>query len=74
MAECFTFYKRNQAMWESVVEYVVELRKLATYCEFGTFLDWALRDRFICGLRDEAIQKKLLMKSELEFAWGIEIA
>ena len=48
-----------------MVEYVAELRRLATHCEFGAYLDEALRDRFVCGLKDEGTQKALLMETEL---------
>ena len=40
-------------------EYVAELRHLATHCNFGAYLDEALRDRLVCGLRNENTQKRL---------------
>lgn len=40
----------------------------------GTYLDEALRDRFVCGLRSEAAQKKLLTEDKLTFARAVEIA
>ena len=55
-------------------EYVAELRKLSEHCKFEAFLDDALRDRFVCGLRSEAAQKKLLFETDLTFAKAIEIA
>ena len=36
----FCFYRRDQAAEESVLEFLVELRRLASHCEFGQFLDW----------------------------------
>ena len=57
IAECFQFHRRNQAVGESVAEYVAGLRRLTRHCEFGAYLDDALRDRFVCGLRSETIQK-----------------
>lgn len=40
--------------------FVAALHKLAEHCEFGDVLNDSLRDRLVCGLRNEAIQKKLL--------------
>ncbi len=74
IAERFRFHRRSQGVGESIVEYVAELRKLSTNCEFGDYLDQALRDRFICGLKGEAIQRRLLTKSELTFARAAEVA
>ena len=34
-------------------------------CEFGESLDEALCDRLVCGLRNEAYQKRLLSECEL---------
>ena len=64
IAEHFHFHKRNQAAGESVAQFIAELRRLARYCEFKTFLNEALRDRFVCGLSSKAIQNSLLKKPE----------
>lgn len=37
-----------------------ELCSLVEYCSYGTSLDQMLRARIICGIQDEAIQRKLL--------------
>ena len=50
IAERFRFYKRQQRQGESMADYIAELRRLATTCEFGAFLDDALRDKLVCGL------------------------
>ena len=57
IAEHFHFHKRNQAAGESVAQFIAELRRLARHCEFKTFLEEALRDRFVCRLSSKAIQK-----------------
>ena len=74
IAQRFYFYRRNQKQSESIAEYVAELRKAAALCEFGEFLNDALRDRFVCGLLSEGIQKRLLTEEKLTFAKAIEIA
>jgi hypothetical protein len=65
IAEQFYFYQRSQEQTESVSEYVAELRRLATNCKFGNFLNDALRDQFMCGLRNRATQKSLLSEKDL---------
>ena len=67
IAECFYFYRHNQAVGETIVEYVAELRRLLTHCDFGDFLERALRDWFMCGLHNEATQRKLLTEPSLDF-------
>ena len=74
IAERFKFHKRSQREMETVAEYVVALKELSTHCEFGNFLNDALRDRLVCGLYKESIQKRLLSESELTFAKACEIA
>jgi len=61
IAERFHFHRRRQAEGESVADYVAELRKLFTSCQFGNYLEQALRDRFVCGYKSENAQKKLLL-------------
>ena len=65
IAERFRFYQRNQQAGESVMRYLVVLEHLTGRCEFGTFLDEALRDKLVCGLRNKAIQKRLLSEKNL---------
>ena len=74
IAERFHFHRRNQAAGETIADYVAELRRLSTHCEFGDYLEDALRDRLVCGLRNEAIQRRLLSKNELTFAKAWEVA
>ena len=80
IAERFTFHRQNQRPGETIAEYDVALRKLAVTCEFKAYLEEALRDRFICGLRSKTIQCRLLSEPKLtlakamEFAQGMEAA
>uniref|UniRef100_A0A8C6VV85 Retrotransposon gag domain-containing protein n=1 Tax=Nothobranchius furzeri TaxID=105023 RepID=A0A8C6VV85_NOTFU len=62
IAERFKFQKRNQQENESVSDYVVALKHLSTHCDFGRHLDEALRDRFVSGLKVEAIQRKFNLR------------
>ncbi|XP_048590103.1 uncharacterized protein K02A2.6-like [Nematostella vectensis] len=74
IAERFNFHNRFRHDSETVADFGAQLKKLSTHCEFGTFQDEALRDRFVCGLRQEAIQRKLLTEKTLTFAKALEIA
>ena len=74
IAECFHFHKRNQAAGESVAQFIAELRRLARHCEFKTFLEEALRDRFVCGLGSKVIQNCLLNKKDLTLQKAVELA
>jgi len=73
ISERFNFNRRQQTANESVADYVAELRRLSAHCEFGTFLDDALRNRFVCGLQSKAVQKKLLVEISLTFTRAVEI-
>ena len=57
-----------------MAEFMACLRKLSSTCEFGTFLDQALRDRFVCGLLNDQAQKRLLTEAGLTAARALEIA
>ena len=43
-------------------------------CNFGNNLNDTLRHRFVCGLREETTQRKLLSTVDLTFTKAIEIA
>ena len=65
IGERFRCYQRSQKPGESIADFIADLRQLSIKCDFWSFLDQALRDRFVCGVRSEAIQKKLLTESDL---------
>jgi len=74
IAERYHYHRRQQAVNLSIVEYVAELRCLASTCEFNDYLEQTLRDRLVCGLRHEPTRKKLLTEAALTLNKAIEIA
>ena len=61
---------------ESIANYVAELRALGQTCGFGDSLDDMLRDRLVCGVNDERVQRRLLSEREtrLNFKRALELA
>ncbi|XP_049267440.1 uncharacterized protein LOC125757449 [Rhipicephalus sanguineus] len=73
----FLFYKRNQAQGESVADYVTALRRLAENCGFGDDtlpMDEMMRDRFVFGISNEAVQQRLLAERNLTFTVAYDMA
>ncbi|KRY99853.1 hypothetical protein T11_16783, partial [Trichinella zimbabwensis] len=68
------FHKRSQRPNESITEYVAALRNLSENCNFGNTLDDMLWDRFVGGIRYEAIQRRLLAEPNLTFDLAQKIA
>lgn len=58
----------------SVAEYVAELRKLAQDCNYGETLPQMLRDRLVCGINDDRIQRRLLSETNLTFESALSLA
>ena len=54
--------------------YVAKLRKLLVHCDLKAKLNDALRDRLVCGIKKENIQKRLLSESDLKLEETIESA
>ena len=74
IVERFKFNTRVRCAGETVATFIAELRRLAKYCNFGSTLDQMLRDRIVCGIQDEAIQRKLLAENKLTLTRATEIA
>ena len=49
------------------------LRALADTCEFGTLKDNLIRDRIVCGVRENAVRRKLLQESALTLSKFVDI-
>lgn len=74
IVERFRFNTRVRKGGESISTFIAELRRLAKNCNYGQSLDMMLRDRIVCGIQDEAIQRKLLSENALTLARATEIA
>ncbi|UYV66825.1 hypothetical protein LAZ67_4003009 [Cordylochernes scorpioides] len=59
---------------ESVSQYLGAIKRLAATCEFENFLEESLRDKFVCGLSDSRIRKKILSEGDVSLARVMEIA
>eukprot|EP00731_Ephydatia_muelleri_P014893 Em0008g613a len=74
IAERFRFHRRDQKSGESIAVFLSELRRLAAHCSFGAFLEEALRDRLVCGVTNDTIQRRLLTEADLTLNRAFEIA
>ena len=70
----YKFHTRVRQPSETVSAFVSELRSLAEHCNFGDTLEPMLRDRLVCGINDDAIQKRLLAHSDLSFTKALRTA
>ncbi|XP_063628947.1 uncharacterized protein LOC134800377 [Cydia splendana] len=67
------FFTRSQAESETIEQYVFDLKKLSTSCEFGTLCDSLIKDRLICGIASKAIRERLLREADLTLEQAMEI-
>ena len=57
-----------------MADYAAALKQCSERCEFGGFLEQALRDRFVCELLNRQIQKRLLTETELTWKKALDTA
>lgn len=50
------------------------LKRLSEHCEFGEYLEDALWNRFVCGLKCETVQKHLLTEKDVMFLKAFDYA
>ena len=74
IVERYKFHTRFRKTGESVATFVSELRTLAQTCNFGDSLGDMLRDRLVCGINDNYIQRRLLSEPRLDFKKAMELA
>nr|XP_054767488.1 uncharacterized protein K02A2.6-like [Lytechinus pictus] len=71
--ERYHFNKSSQNTDETVENYYVRLRSLASSCEFGTLTDELIRDRIVLGIRDDNTRKRLLQEPSLTLSGCLDI-
>ena len=74
IVERFKFNTRCQQQGENISVFLAELRRLSENCEFGATLDEMLRDRLVCGARDNKIQRRLLAEPKLTLKRALDLA
>ncbi len=74
IVERFKFYSRSRRAGESVADFLAQMRSLAQHCNYGASLDTMLRDRLVCGINEDSIQKRLLAEPNLTYKKAVELA
>ena len=59
------FFTRNQWKVEPIDNYLTNLRNKAQPCEFEPLSDGLIRDRIVCGIKDEVCRARILRESDL---------
>lgn len=68
------FFNRNQGQGESIEQYAYELKKLASSCEFKDLNEDLIRDKLVCGIRDDMLRERLLREPDLTLKKAVEIS
>ncbi|CAC5376393.1 unnamed protein product [Mytilus coruscus] len=68
------FNSRSRQPNESVSQFVAELRQISEHCDYKATLDDMLRDRLVCGIKEDRIQRRLLAEPGLTFKKAMEVA
>lgn len=62
LQERYQFHHRQQKYHESVEEFVVEIRRLASTCQFESQEECLIRDHILFGLKNQRISMQIIQK------------
>ncbi|KAF0287341.1 Dolichyldiphosphatase 1 [Amphibalanus amphitrite] len=75
MAGYLTLFLLVRGAQEGVSAFLARLRKLAKPCQFSAgILEEMLRDRLVCGIRNERLQSRFLSEPHLTLPLAVELA
>ena len=63
--ERFRFNSCEQTQGQCIEDYISELRKLASSCNYGDLEPELIMDRLVCGIRSDTLRERLLRTTEL---------
>jgi hypothetical protein len=66
------FFTHKQVEGQSFNDFVTDLKKRASECEFGTLIDSLTKDMIVCGVADHALRERLLCDADLTLAKATE--
>ena len=58
----------------TIATFLSELRSIAKGCNFDGTLEKMIRDRLVCGVKDNRIQRRLLIEPKLDFKKAMDIS
>jgi len=73
IVQCFKFYNKTRETGETIAAFCFITKDSGT-CEYKDTLKDMLRDRLVCGVNHEGIQRKLLAEKNLTYEKASEIA
>ena len=59
---------------EGITAFIARFRDLASHCEYGEATAELIRDRLVCGIRNDVLQRSLLAVTKLTFEKACELA
>src|SRR5258705_2655353 len=65
IVERYKFNTTVRRPGQSISEFVSDLRAKAQYCNYAATLEMMLRDRLVCRIQDETMQRRLLAEPGL---------
>lgn len=71
--EAYKFNNRVQGPDESFDNFVSDLRKISSMCDFGNLRDRLIMDRIVQGVKDHQVKLRLLAEQNLTLARAVEI-
>ncbi|CAB4026344.1 Hypothetical predicted protein, partial [Paramuricea clavata] len=66
------FFTYSQHEGQSFNDFVIELKKRASECEFETLADSLIKDMIVCGVADQSLRERLLRDADLTLAKAID--
>ncbi len=66
------FFMRAQGTGETIDAYVTDLKHKAKDCEFADLTDSLIRDRIVCGIKDDNVRARLLREADLTLEKAID--
>lgn len=70
--ENYRFHLCKQKEEQSCDDFIKELRRLSAHCNFGAYLETALRNQFVFGLKNNHMRVRLLEKKDLTLEKAVE--
>ena len=73
IVERHKFKTRNQREGETTEAYITDLKKLANQCEYGNLRNDLIRDRIVCGIKNENTRRQMLKQADLTIERAIQL-